>query len=128
MFVPSAKTEGNLCSNNHVFENRPGTVKQGHAERDHEVTRNLREKGRLRPASDSSPGAFPIQNSRASHGLRYLRPPPALTTTPLDPFSLDEEEYADEVVVPAAEIEGIIDTESNVVENRPGTVEACAVS
>ena len=121
----ASDAERKIYRDSQIVKNGPDTV-EAHGVQGQESSRNLRNKGRLPPSSDSSPGAFPIQNLRASHGSRCPRPPTAVT--PPEPFILDEEECKEEVVEPAAEPEDSIDSNSIVVENIPDTVEAYAVS
>ena len=119
VIVPAADTGGNIYGDSHAVENGPATLQSQEGSRTH------RNKGRLPPSFDSSPGAFPIQHLRASHGSYRPRPPAALTR--LEPFTLDEEEYREELVQPAVETEGNFESDNNVVENAPDTVEAYAV-
>jgi hypothetical protein len=62
---------------------------RAHAVHDQAGMRTLREKGKLPPSSDSSPGAFQVQEPRAPHGSGRLRPPASLSH---GPFIRDEEE------------------------------------
>ena len=118
----ASDAESNIYSDTRGVKNGPDAAEGNEVQ---DGSRNLRTKGRLPPSSDSSPGAFPIQSLRSSHGAHDTRPPAA--PTPPELFTLDEEEYREEVVAPAAETEGNLDSDRNDVENTRDTVEAYAL-
>ena len=123
VIAPAADRGGNICSYSQVVEKRPGTVEHGHAVEDEEVMTTLREKGRMLPSSNTSPGAFHFQESSASHGSARLRAPAAMLS---EPFIRNEEECKRALMAPAAHTEDIC-SDSRIAKNGPDTEEKHAV-